>query len=523
VKRTLLALLVTLAGFLANAQKDYWQQEVNYNIDVSLNDRNHTLRGMLNLEYTNHSPDKLDFIWFHLWPNAYRNENTAYAKQIMRDKDGKKRWKDMKDKGAIDSIKFSVDGVGAKSEPDPENIDIIKLILPKTLQPGEKIKISTPFVVKIPTYSSRSGHLGNSYMICQWYPKPAVYDRKGWHQFPYLDQGEFYSEYGNFTVNITLPTSYVVGATGLLQNADELNKYKEIGRVNFADSNKNVKYSASSSGTKVLQYTLTNAHDFAWFADKDFIIRYDTAALASGKVIDVFTYGHENGNANWRKSVLFVEDAVRHYSNWIGEYQYPLAQAVEGPKNVMSGGMEYPTITLITSPNAGEEELDGVITHEVGHNWFYGFLGTNERDHAWMDEGMNTYYQFRYEAEKYRANSVFGNEIPTEVKQKSATDFESAIYSALSQIPTTEAIETPSAAFPNKDDYGTVIYLKTAVWMYLVEVAIGQEKMDEIIKDYFNDWKFKHPYPEDLKAEFEKKLSKGTDEIFKLLDQKGNF
>jgi len=233
VKRTFLALLVTLAGFLANAQKDYWQQEVNYNINVALNDRNHTLKGMLDLEYTNQSPDRLDFIWFHLWPNAYRNENTAYAKQIMRDKDGKKRWKDMKDKGAIDSINFTVDGVSAKTEPDPENIDIIKLILPKTLQPGEKIKIATPFVVKIPTYSSRSGHLANSYMICQWYPKPAVYDRKGWHQFPYLDQGEFYSEYGNFTVNISLPTSYVVGATGLLQNADELNKYKEIGNMNF--------------------------------------------------------------------------------------------------------------------------------------------------------------------------------------------------------------------------------------------------------------------------------------------------
>jgi aminopeptidase N len=293
--------------------------------------------------------------------------------------------------------------------------------------------------------------------------------------------------------------------------------------MNFSDSNRNVKYTPSSTGTKLLHYTLNNAHDFAWFADKDFIIRYDTAALASGKVIDVFTYGHENGNANWRKSVSFVEDAIRHYSNWIGEYQYPLAQAVEGPKNVMSGGMEYPTITLITSPNAGEEELDGVITHEVGHNWFYGFLGTNERDHAWMDEGMNTYYQFRYEAEKYRANSVFGNALPTEIRQKSLPEFQSALYGALSQIPTTEAIETPSAAFPNKEDYGTVIYLKTAVWMYIVETAVGQEKMDEIIRDYFNDWKFKHPYPEDLKAEFDKKLNKGTDEIFKLLDQKGNF
>lgn len=523
MKRFFLALIITFTGLLANAQKDYWQQEVNYNIDISLNDRNHTLRGMLNLEYINHSPDKLEFIWFHLWPNAYRNETTAYAKQIMRDKDGKKRWKDMKDKGSIDSLNFTIDGQSAKTEPDPENIDIIKVILPKALQPGEKLNISTPFVVKIPSYSSRSGHLGDSYMICQWYPKPAVYDSKGWHQFPYLDQGEFYSEFGNFAVSITLPSAYVVGATGLLQDADELNKYKEIGKINYADTKKDLKYTASSSGMKALHYTASNVHDFAWFADKDFIIRYDTAALASGKVIDVFTYGHENGNSSWRKSVSFVEDAIRHYSRWIGEYPYPIAQAVEGPKNVMSGGMEYPTITLITSPNANEEEMDGVIAHEVGHNWFYGILGSNERDHAWMDEGMNTYFQFRYEAEKYRANSVFGNALPAELKQKPMNEFQSAVYNAISQIPTSEAIETTSSAFPNKDDYATVIYLKTAVWMYLVELALGSEKMDNVIKAYFNDWKFKHPYPDDLKAEFEKQAGSGVDDIFKLLYQKGNF
>ena len=185
--------------------------------------------------------------------------------------------------------------------------------------------------------------------------------------------------------------------------------------------------------------------------------------------------------------------------------------------------MEYPMITLITSPNAGEEELDGVITHEVGHNWFYGILGSNERDHAWMDEGINTYYQFRYEAAKYRANSVFGNALPAELKQKSLHDFQSSVYNALSQIPTAEAIETPSAAFANKDDYGTVIYLKTAVWMYIVELSMGQEKLDNVIKAYFNDWKFKHPYPEDLKAEFEKQVGSSIDDLFKLLNKKENF
>ena len=330
------------------ATAQYWQQETNYKINVALDDKNHTLKGNLELEYTNNSPDKLDFIWFHLWPNAYKNENTAYAKQVLRDKDGKKRLQ--VNPGFIDSLDFSINNVKAKLEADSANIDVVKVVLPKSLQPGEKVVIKTPFFVKIPSYTSRSGHIEQSYIICQWYPKPAVYDRKGWHPIPYLDQGEFYSEFGSFDVQIKVPSTYVIGATGTLQNQDELKKYKEIGLKNNTTKNSFEKYtSVTTSPFKTLRYKGENIHDFAWFADKDFIIRYDTARLGSGKTIDVFTYGYKNGNTHWSKSVSFVEDAIRNYSTWIGEYPYPVAQAVEGPANVMSGGMEYPMITLITN------------------------------------------------------------------------------------------------------------------------------------------------------------------------------
>jgi hypothetical protein len=529
VKKTLLTILVICSLFTSYSQttnvlQNYWQQEVNYKIDVALNDKKHTLKGNLSLGYINHSPDKLDFIWFHLWPNAYKNDQTAYAKQILRDKDGKKRLKDMKDNGFIDSLNFRVNGQIAKTESDPQNIDIIKLILPQPLASGDSITITTPFFVKIPTYSSRSGHLDQSYMICQWYPKPAVYDRKGWHPIPYLDQGEFYSEFGSFDVTITVPSAYVIGATGILQNEEEFTKYKEIGKANNADTTRFIRYTTTKSGsTKSLEYKQDNIHDFAWFADKDFIIRYDTAQLASGKIIDVFTYSFEKGNPNWVKSVSYVESAIRHYSDWIGEYAYPIAQAVEGPKNVMSGGMEYPTITLITSPNAEEPELDGVIAHEVGHNWFYGMLASNERDHAWMDEGMNTFFQFRYEGEKYRANSVFGNAMPEAFKQKPLDEFLGTIYTAMSELPMDEAIETPSADFTDKEAYGTVIYLKTAIWMYIAQMAATPDVFDKVIKSYFADWKFKHPYPEDLKAEFEKQTGLGFNKLFDLLNKKGKF
>ena len=158
---------------------------------------------------------------------------------------------------------------------------------------------------------------------------------------------------------------------------------------------------------------------------------------------------------------------------------------MEGPKNENSGGMEYPMITLITNPDADEEKLDAVIAHEVGHNWFYGILGSNERDHAWMDEGLNTYYQFRYEAEKYKANSLFGNSIPAEIRQKSSDEM-GVIYNALSKVPMDKAIETHSTAFTDKQEYGTVVYLKTAIWMYIMELTLEKENLDRAIKSYFD-------------------------------------
>jgi hypothetical protein len=518
--KKLLSFCLLFFSVAAFAQIPYWQQKTDYVIDVSLNENNHSLSGFLELTYTNNSPDPLTFIPFHLWPNGYKNETTAFAKQLLRDAEGKARWKNMKDKGAMDSLQFKVNGVDAVSETDPQNIDVVKLILPAPVAPGQQVKITTPFHVKLPTYGSRMGHKGQSYIVCQWYPKPAVYDAKGWHAMPYLDQGEFYSEFGNFKVNITLPGAYVVGASGVLQNKEELAIYKRIGAANYLNSSK-VGYTPAVNGVKTLTFVGENIHDFAWFADKDFIVKYDTLQLPSGKVIDAFAYHHPDGNEEWKNSVRFVKSAVMHYSSWIGEYPYPVVAAVEGPKNEMSGGMEYPMITLITSPEANMETLDAVITHEVGHNWFYGILASNERQHPWMDEGINTYYQFRYEAEKYRGNTLFGDDIPKEVKQKPVEDFQAAIYSALGRIPMEEPIETPAAAFKDKNQYGLIEYVKTSIWMYILELNLGRENLERAMQAYYNEWKFKHPYPQDLQKALEKSLNKDLSKYFDVLHKKG--
>ena len=216
-------LLLGFVGPLYNASSQtYFQQKVNYNIHVSLNDQKHELNGFESVVYINNSPDTLGFLYFHLWPNAYSGNNTQLAKELFR-RDGKsKLFNDPELRGFIDSLDFEADGQGiivASNEGFP---DICQLMLNKPLYPGDSIKITTPFHLRIPKgVTSRLGHIGESYQISQWYPKPAVYDKTGWHQMPYLDQGEFYSEYGSFDVSITLPANYIVGATGNLQNPEE--------------------------------------------------------------------------------------------------------------------------------------------------------------------------------------------------------------------------------------------------------------------------------------------------------------
>ncbi len=500
----------------------YWQQEVDYNIDVSLDDADHTLHGFETLTYTNRSPDTLYFIWFHLWPNAYKNENTAFAKQLSRNSAGRKILRNKRDMGSIDSLDFFVNNAKALTSPDPENPDLIKVFLPRALLPGQQASISTTFRVTLPTYISRSGHIGNTYMICQWYPKPAVYDRKGWHPLPYLEMGEYYSEFGKFNVAITIPSDYVVAATGTLQNEDELSAYRALGTENFKAAKKK-KYKPNGSRLlKTLRYSIENVHDFAWFADKNFIIEYDSMQLVSGKIIDVFAYHSYFVNRSWDRGVNYIKDAVRNYSNWVGEYPYPVVQAVEGPYNEGSGGMEYPTITLITSPAAGVERFDAVIAHEVGHNWFYGILGTNERDHAWMDEGINSYYQFRYEAEKYRGNSIVGFDAPADIKRFSVSDFQAFIYDVFSRnISMPKPIETTSSSFTHMQEYATVEYLKAASWMHMIETKFGRSRLDDAMRHYFDQWKFKHPYPEDLQSALQESLHENLDDIFSLLNKEG--
>ncbi len=483
--------------------QDYFQQEVNYNIDVSLNDAKHELSGAIGIKYKNNSPDTLQFIWFHLWPNAYKNRETAFAKQQLENGSSKFHYSQAGEKGYIDSIDFLIDRKTAKWEYHPEHIDICKLWLNNPLIPGDEILISTPFHVKIPGPFSRFGHVGQSYQITQWYPKPAVYDNKGWHEMPYLDQGEFYSEFGTFEVNITLPKNYVVGATGNLQNEDEkqwLNKKaKETGEKKFFEKNNTTP--PSSSQTKTLHYIATKVHDFAWFADKNYhVLKSEVELPESKRKVDTWLMFTNKQADIWRNAGEFINDAIYFYSLWFGEYPYTQCTAVEGA--IAAGGaMEYPMITVVgTAMNA--YTLETMIVHEVGHNWFYGIFGFNERRYPWLDEGINSFGEVRYFEEKY-------NKLQIEPKLAKLFDLEGYNHKQLHELmryySTRQNIDQPANLHSKKylmANYGTVIYSRVPHAIIQLMHQLGETDFDSIMHIFYERWKFKHPQPDDFETVF---------------------
>ncbi len=518
--KRLLSIIILFISFSAKSQQGYWQQNVDYIISVSLDDKLHTLDAFEKITYTNNSPDTLKFIWFHVWPNAFKNDKTAFTDQQLQNGNTKFYFSLKKERGYINGLAFKADGLPAKIEDHPNHIDILKVVLPKPLPPKQQTTITTPFHVKLPFNFSRGGYNENSFQITQWYPKPAVYDARGWHEMPYLDQGEFYSEYGSFDVRITLPKEYVVAATGELQNDEErkwlLNK-AAVQNVNPKIKKDQKKWGArtptkkTSTVTpvnagvemKTIKYLQNNVHDFAWFADKSFIVNYDTCVLQSGRTIDVFTYYTPAQKKLWLNSTEIAKDAIRFYSSEVGEYPYNIVSAVQGPQG-FGGGMEYPTITLI-APAVSKKQLDIVLAHEIGHNWFYGILGSNEREHPWMDEGINSFYEYKYTARKY---GVSGAEQDLLLKTK--------IVQKLDQ-----PITTPSEEF-SLINYGLVTYHKTAKWLQLIEEKLSEQKFKVAMNQYFNTWKYKHPQPDDFKAVFTPLLQEQTEGYFSLLHKKGN-
>lgn len=529
---TLLFLFAATTGFAQN----YWQQEVNYTIDVKLDDENHTLSAYEEFLYINNSPDQLDTIYIHIWPNAYKNGETALAKQQYNNKKLILKYGDDDVKGYIDSLDFKVNGEPVKWDYHPEYIDICYIVLNKPLYSGNEVKVSTPFHVKLPSGRiSRLGHIKQSYQITQWYPKPAVYDKNGWNAFPYLNQGEFYSEYGSFNVSITLPENYVVGATGDLRTESEINFLNDRAKTTAVNVEEGINFTEfgavtvkngfpeSSKTMKTIQFTQDNVHDFAWFADKRFNVLKSSVKLPhSGRSVTSWAMYTENEAELWIKASEYLNDAVYYYSLWNGDYPYNNVTAVDGTISA-GGGMEYPNVTVIGG-SGNDYQLEVVIVHEVGHNWFYGQLGTNERVHGWMDEGMNTLNEVRYVQTKYPDNQALSDMVlggAFHFEDLDHHDMSDISYRMIAALGEDQPIETHSAKFTSAN-YGVVMYQKTGLVFFYLRDYLGDELFDKCMREYYAEWEFKHPQPEDMRRSLEKTSGKDLSWLFEDLIQTTN-
>ena len=533
VKTTFILLLVQ---FLYGNGNPYFQQMVKYEIDVTLNDSAHTLSAFERLEYTNNSPDTLEFIWFHLWPNAYKNDSTAFAKQ--QTKSGSRRFADSdeEDRGFIDSLDFLIDGIKAKWETHTDWIDVAKIMLPNHLLPGKSVIIETPFFIKLPLVFSRLGHSGKHYEITQWYPKPAVYDHKGWHPMPYLNMGEFYSEFGIFDVKITLPKDYRLMATGDIVNGEDelhwLDSLAAEGDSLHSKPKKELKKKlklmkkygkriekedSSEIEMKTIHFHQENVHDFAWFADKNWIVRKGELVLSdSTRYVTLWSFYLPKNAELWENSIEYLHDSGYWFSKFYGDYPYNHISAVDGDMSA-GGGMEYPNITVIST--AGSKDLlEYVIMHEVGHNWFYGILGFNERDHTWMDEGLNEYSNIRYWQKKYKGRNeqiIIQEFVQNKLgiaKNLSISWFTYAGYANSGKSKDAQPLNLTAEKYIGSNYWQH--YSKTAVYMRYLQHYLGEDKMDEILQDFYRQWEFRHPYPEDLETVFAAHLKENLDWFF---------
>lgn len=487
---------------------------LRYTLEVKLDERAHELHGNLRLVYRNVSPDTLHELFFHLWPNAYANRHTPLAKQLVKKQNRSLYFAQPDENGSIDSIAFSQEGRDLPLRFLDPSHEIAAITPLAPLAPGDSVLLQTPFRVRIPSNAiSRLGHLGNQYQITQWYPKPAVYAEGAWHTYPYLTQGEFYSPFAHFDVSIDIPSHYTIGATGNLQTAAENRRMWLISDAIKSgipiDSSALMDFDSLNFGQrKVVRFTQNQVHDFAWFTDPEYaVIVHEFRSEQVQKEIRVEVFFREKDYAAWKNAPLYAERAINFYSEKVGSYPYDVVKIVDGALSA-GAGMEYPTITVIPRP-ASEFSLDRVIAHELGHNWFYGILASDERANPWMDEGMNSAIEYQYLAAYYPDRTLLGPKSKRAglrellgINHLSAWDDAYVLEQFLSRSGLNQPVSDSAHRF-SAIGYGALVYGKAAMLMEGLRVYLGDDSYQDLLHAYYETFRFTHPKPEDVWSTFE--------------------
>jgi hypothetical protein len=478
----------------------YWQNRADYKIDASLDDSAQSISGNVLITYTNNSPQSLPFVWLQLDQNIYRLDSRSTAVTPVTGG----RWANRNQFNGgynINSVSFIQNGKEQKANylvsDTRMQIKLINAVKPH----GSTIQFKISYSFKIPEYGTdRMGRLktknGWIYEIAQWYPRMCVFDNVyGWNTLPYLGQGEFYLEYGNFDFTINVPATHIVVASGELLNPQEVLTAEQIKRLNAAkQSDKTIMLRSedevadpSSRPTNKKRLTwkfhCTNARDVAWASSTAFVwdaARINLPSVKKSLAMSVYPVESAQDTA-WKRSTEFVKGAIEFYSKYLYEFTYPVATNVAG----IVGGMEYPGI-VFCSYRAKQSGLWGVTSHEFGHNWFPMIIGSNERKYPWMDEGFNTFINMLADANFN--NGEFESKRPVNRHQ----------YGRMMLIDSSESSFTIPDVTQIKN-LGTNAYFKPGMGLTLLrEEILGEDRFDSAFRFYMKSWAFKHPTPWDF-------------------------
>ena len=476
----------------------YWQNHADYIIHASLDEKDTTISGEVNIAYTNNSPDALKYLWLQLDQNLFKPDSRgADATPISGDRFDVKGYK----KGGYHIGAVSVMYKGKTYKVDLLITDTrMQIRLPFTVKAsGDKISISVKYSFSIPQYGAdRMGRLytekGVIYELAQWYPRICVYDDvEGWNTLPYMGLGEFYCEYGNFDYYVTVPSDMIVAGSGDLQNPAEVLTAKEISRLNEARKSDtsvgiiteeevaNPATRPVRQGMLTWHFKMINSRDVSWTASTAFMWDATRVNLPSGrKGIAMAVYPFESkGYNSYGRAAQYLKHSIEFYSKSYFEFPWNSATVVGG----VAVGMEYPGI-VFCSYRIGKGNLWHDVTHEIGHNWFPMIVGSNERRFMWMDEGLNTFIN------GYASNDFNHGEYGD-------TSNRTILGMARSMTRSKDPLMTPPEVI-NLSDYGQY-YFKTSTGLNILrKTVLGKERFDYAFNTYINRWAFKHPQPEDF-------------------------
>ena len=501
-KITLVALFVMFSLMQVLAQADRWQQKIDYTIKAALNVQDNIVKGSENIIYTNNSPDSLKKVYFHMYWNAFQpnsamdSRSRELGKNLLTNRRGDNvqdwdaRVKDRIQKLSTTEIGYqrvssiSVNGVAQKLV---DHETILEVQLTKAIAPKSSVTLAVQFEAQVPVQIRRSGRdnaEGIRYSMSQWYPKMVEYDYQGWNTNPYIAR-EFYGVWGNYDVTIDIDKTYMVAATGVLQNPN--NK-------------------PTAAGIQSWNFKGNNIHDFVWAADPQF--KHLSKQVRPNLTLNVY-YKQKDAvsDSNWANVLWAAERALPFMEKKYGAYPYPQYSFIQGG----DGGMEYAMATLIKGPGLG------TVFHEWMHNWYQHVLGTNESLFPWMDEGFTSFAEAEvsnfyninfapsspYISDREKAQIIKNNE-----KAKTALPLVQSGnylgYLTLAKSGLEEPMSTHSDHYNTNYAYSSAAYSKGATFLGILGYVVGDSVRDAVLGNYYATWKFKHPNANDFTRVAEK-------------------